>query len=74
LRFTQTVQRINAVFEKRLARIDQEMGEARKTLSACVVDDRDVAVCMSQHPRLGGVCQLASLPDDILRSVVVMTM
>lgn len=78
-RFAQAVKRVQERTERRLASIDQELKSLRLHLNVCEqvpFADRRVAVCMSQHPRVGGAppCHLASLPDDILQSVVAMTM
>jgi hypothetical protein len=78
-RFAGVVKRIQRITAGRLACIEEELRSLRLYLASreqVPGVDRDVGVCMSRHPRLGsGVsCHLGSLPDDILRSVVVMTM
>ena len=78
-RFVGAVQRIQRITAGRLVCIDTELKSLRHYLASreqVSGVDRDVGVCMSRHPRLGSEvsCHLGSLPDDILRSVVVMTM
>lgn len=73
------MQRLQELKDKRLLSIDQELKSLRLYLKVCErvpFADKHVAVCMARHHRLGGggSCHLASLPDDILQSVVVMTM